>query len=106
MKTDEVIRRSRLSRGWTQAELARRLATPQSAIARWERGGLSPRIDTLERVLEACGFHCELRLTDQWQVDRDQLRERLAWSPVERLRYVEDMLAFEERARQARRIRT
>ena len=105
MKTEDLIRTSRLSRGWTQTELARRLGTPQSAIARWERGGLSPRIDTLGRILDACGFDCELRTTDRWQVDHDQLRERLGWSPLERIRYLEDMLAFEERAHRAKQVR-
>jgi hypothetical protein len=32
----------------------------------------------------------------------DQIVERLGWTPAERLRYLLDMLAFEERARNAR----
>jgi len=103
MKVSELIRSSRLRRGWTQAELGHQLGTPQSAIARWERGSLSPRVQTLERILKACGFQCEIRLVDQWQVDHDQIRERLSWSPLARLRYLEDMLAFELRARRAKR---
>jgi hypothetical protein len=35
-------------------------------------------------------------------VEIDQIVERLAWTPKERLQYLLDMLAFEERARQAR----
>lgn len=104
MNTGELIRRTRLSRGWTQAELARRLETPQSAIARWERGGLSPRVETLERILTACGYRSEIRLIDQWQVDLDQLRERLSLTPAERLQYLVDMVAFEERAHRAKRV--
>jgi len=104
MNASELIRSVRLNRGWTQTELARRMGTPQSAIARWERGGLSPRIDTLERILHACGFQGEIQLIDQWQVDHDQLQERLSWSPAERLQYLMDMVAFEERARRARRV--
>ena len=34
--------------------------------------------------------------------DLDQIDERLRWSPAERLQYLLDMLAFEERARKAR----
>ncbi len=34
--------------------------------------------------------------------DLDQIVERLSWTPLERLRYLLDMLAFEERARRAR----
>lgn len=104
MNISEIIRSSRLRRNWTQTELARRLGTPQSAIARWERGSLSPRVKTLERILQACGYHCELLLADQWEVDRDQLRERLSWSPAERLQYLVDMVAFEKRAHRARRV--
>ena len=104
MNVSDLLRQCRMERGWTQAELARRLGTPQSAIARWERGTISPRVQTVERILEACGYRIEMGVRDSWQVDRDQLRERLAWSPLERLRYLEDMLAFEERGRRARRL--
>ena len=36
--------------------------------------------------------------------DLDQIVERLAWTPRERLQYLLDMLAFEERAHVARPI--
>ncbi len=43
------------------------------------------------------------RLTFQDEgVDLDQIVERLAWTPSERLRYLLDMLAFEERAHRAK----
>ena len=35
---------------------------------------------------------------------RSQIRERLAWTPAQRLTYLEDMVAFEQRARAARRL--
>lgn len=41
---------------------------------------------------------------DDDAVDLDQIIERLSWSPAERLRYLLDMLAFEERASKARPI--
>ena len=37
--------------------------------------------------------------------DRDQIAERLGWTPKQRLQYLVDMLGFEERARRARRMR-
>ena len=51
--------RARLS----QAELARRLGTTQSAIARLEAGAVSPTVATLRRYAEATGsaLHIELR---------------------------------------------
>jgi hypothetical protein len=36
------------------------------------------------------------------EADRIQIAERLRWTPRERLDYLLDMLAFEERARRAR----
>jgi hypothetical protein len=41
---------------------------------------------------------------DRAPVDADQIAERLSWTPRQRLRYLLDMLDFEERARRARRI--
>lgn len=52
-------RRSAL--GLSQRELAERVGTTQSAIARLERGGRPPRIDTLLRIADALG--CDLDVT-------------------------------------------
>jgi hypothetical protein len=38
------------------------------------------------------------------QEDENQIFERLSWTPKERLDYLLDMLDFEERAHEARRI--
>ncbi len=53
---DVAARRSEL--GLSQRELAQLTGTTQSAIARLERGGRPPRIDTLLRIAEA--LDCEL----------------------------------------------
>ncbi|MDX6437955.1 MAG: hypothetical protein QOF45_538 [Gaiellaceae bacterium] len=49
--------------GLSQRELANRVGTTQSAIARLESGGRPPRIDTLLRIADAldCDLHVELR---------------------------------------------
>ncbi len=44
--------------GFSQRQLAELCGTTQSAIARLERGGRPPRIDTLLRIAEA--LDCEL----------------------------------------------
>ena len=45
--------RLRLSKGMTQEELARRINTKQSAIARLESAGSLPSLSTVKRVAEA-----------------------------------------------------
>jgi ribosome-binding protein aMBF1 (putative translation factor) len=44
------VRALRLRKGLIQADLARRAATSQAAIARIEVGGPEPRLSTLERI--------------------------------------------------------
>jgi ribosome-binding protein aMBF1 (putative translation factor) len=59
---DDVAAR-RAERGLSQRELAELTGTTQSAIARLERGGRPPRIDTLMRIADAldCDLAVELR---------------------------------------------
>ena len=52
------VAEQRLARGLSQRELAELTGTTQSAIARLERGGRPPRIDTLLRI--AAALDCEL----------------------------------------------
>jgi predicted transcriptional regulator len=58
---DVADRRQEL--GLSQRELAELVGTTQSAIARLERGGRPPRIDTLLRIADAldCDLSVELR---------------------------------------------
>ncbi len=53
----EMIRRARREAGLTQAELARRAGTSQSAVAAYESGTKNPTVETLERLLRAAGRH-------------------------------------------------
>jgi transcriptional regulator with XRE-family HTH domain len=54
---DKVAER-RQEKGFSQRELAEIVGTTQSAIARLERGGRPPRIDTLLRIADA--LDCDL----------------------------------------------
>ena len=62
---DRVAER-RAEKGLSQRELAILCGTTQSAIARLERGGRPPRIDTLLRIAEAldCDLVVELHPRD------------------------------------------
>ena len=42
--------------------------------------------------------------SDPPEVDETQIAERLRWTPRQRLEYLLDILAFEERAQAARRV--
>lgn len=52
----------RLSKGWSQEELAQKLQTKQSAIARLESGTALPSLSTVKRVAKALDADLELFL--------------------------------------------
>jgi predicted transcriptional regulator len=62
---DELVRARRES-GLSQTELAARMGTSQSAVARLETGDLDARLSTLERYAAALGR------TVDWQVRPSQ----------------------------------
>lgn len=51
----DMVYRLRTEAGLTQAELAERMGTTQSAIARMEGGGTRPTLETLEKLAVAVG---------------------------------------------------
>lgn len=59
----DQVAAQRKARGLSQQELAHITGTTQSAIARLEKGGRPPRIDTLLRIAQAldCDLVVELR---------------------------------------------
>jgi transcriptional regulator with XRE-family HTH domain len=60
---DEVLR-ARAESGLTQAEIARRIGTTQSAVARLESGSSkhSPSVATLQKYARAVGCRVEIKL--------------------------------------------
>jgi transcriptional regulator with XRE-family HTH domain len=86
MSPAALIRNARREAGLTQAELAARLGTTQSAVARLERSGSNPTVATLVRALGAAGQRLELgRDHSQSGVDETQIVERLRLTPAQRL---------------------
>lgn len=70
----------------TQAQLAARAGLTQSAIARLERGRANPTIATLDNVIAATGHRLALAAEPRRaSFDEDQLLERLAMTPAQRL---------------------
>lgn len=55
MDAARVVREARGRAGLTQRELAQATGIHQPAIARIETGDVVPRVDTLGRLLAACG---------------------------------------------------
>jgi ribosome-binding protein aMBF1 (putative translation factor) len=62
-----MVADNRLERGMSQQELAVLCGTTQSAIARLERGGRPPKLDTLMRIADALDAELllEMRLRPQ-----------------------------------------
>jgi transcriptional regulator with XRE-family HTH domain len=83
-----LIKDARRQAGLSQAELARRLETTQSAIARLESPRSNPRLDTLDRVIAAAGHELELSFrTPAPQVDETMTASNLRMSSADRLRH-------------------
>src|SRR3954471_14136461 len=91
MSAATLLHRARAVSNLSQRTLSERAGVTQASISRIEDGKTSPRFDTLERLLDACGFSLELVMKSGQGVDRTAIRELLRLSPAERAR-----LAVEE----------
>jgi transcriptional regulator with XRE-family HTH domain len=93
-----MLRFARSRARLTQRELAAKSGIPQETIARIERGRADPRLGTLDRLLEACGYGLEVEPRLGIGVDRTQIGALLNLTPSERLeralRVNEDHAAF------------
>ena len=58
------IHELREKRGLSQRELAERLGTTQSAVARLEAGNVSPSLPTLDKVADALGVELVVSFVD------------------------------------------
>ncbi|OWA25181.1 helix-turn-helix domain-containing protein [Streptomyces sp. CS057] len=82
----------RKARKISQATVAERMETTQSAVSELESGGTDPRLSTLQRYARAIGCRLDVRLKDDggdWRfsnayavgaVRREQSRVHAAWS--------------------------
>jgi transcriptional regulator with XRE-family HTH domain len=86
MDARSIVLEARFGAGLSQRELARRSGVPQAAISRIERGLVSPRTQTLDRLLRACGRDVGLIVRPGTGLDRSLIRERLRLTTAERAR--------------------
>lgn len=99
-----LIRQARKHRGLTQAKLAERLGTTQSAIARLEAGQVDPRMETVLRAVRACELDLHFSLG---AIDLDHRRlidDALSLSPSQRLDDLVERLDAEQDLQRARRV--
>ncbi|HEY6378335.1 MAG TPA: helix-turn-helix transcriptional regulator [Candidatus Dormibacteraeota bacterium] len=89
-----VVREARRRAGITQRQLAARLGTHQSVVARWEALQTSPAFDAVCAACAACGYDLDwqLRLHD---VDTERvLHEQRRRSPAARVASVTNLAAL------------
>ena len=86
MTAGQLIRNVRLRRGLTQAQLALRAATTQTAVSRLERGRRSPSVETVRQLLLVMGDEMELTARPlRGRHDPAHLLAELRLTPAERL---------------------
>jgi transcriptional regulator with XRE-family HTH domain len=81
-----LIRDARRRAGLSQRALARAAGVPHSTVARIELGLLSPRAETLERLLRPTGRGLATEPALGAGIDRSQIRELLRLTPGQRAR--------------------
>jgi transcriptional regulator with XRE-family HTH domain len=89
MAPGPFLKGTREAAGLTQAELARRLDTTQSAIARLESSDANPRFETFRHAVAATGnaIRIELEPSTFPSLDETMVVSNLRKTPGERLRY-------------------
>ncbi len=103
MTAARLLRKARRRAGLSQRALAEGVGIPQSTVARIELGRLSPRTETLERLLRGAGVALATQPVLGIGIDRTQMRKRLRLSPTERLRLAAADAAGLAKLRRARR---
>ncbi len=84
MNVSSVIQKTRQRAGLTQAALAQRVGTTQSAISRLENGRVRPSLETIERLAKACGATLDLRLRTS-EAPTAEFESNLSLTPAGRL---------------------
>ena len=104
MRADQLLRQARRRSDLTQRQLAARTGIAQPTIARIETGESVPRVDTLDRLLQACGEEIEAVPQLGIGIDRTVIRQLLAMSPLERVTSLKQEGLVMKRLSAARRL--
>jgi transcriptional regulator with XRE-family HTH domain len=101
MNGGQVVREARRRAGLTQRELAERVGTTQSAIARLERGSTEPSYERVRRLVEACGFDLVPRIVEADDADWSVASVNLRLTPEARVRQHQAAVRFVRSGREA-----
>jgi transcriptional regulator with XRE-family HTH domain len=101
MNGGTLIREARRRVGLTQTDLAARLRTTQSAIARLERGRTEPSFARVVDAVRACGLELTPALIDPDDADWSVASTNLLLTPDQRVRRHQAALAFARAGRKA-----
>lgn len=99
--SDIIIREARLRAGLTQQQLAKRIETTQSAVARWERGRVEPSLETLRKIVAQCGLDLNIALRVRDPDESTLIDANLRLTPEERLDQLVRTVSFIEAGRRA-----
>jgi predicted transcriptional regulator len=72
--------------GLSQRQLAERSGVPQPTIAAIEAGSRDPRVSTLHKLVNGCGWELTTVRQKGKGIDYEQIRRNLRLTPAERLR--------------------
>lgn len=105
MRASYLLKEARRRASLTQSELAERVGTAQSVIARWEAGDREPGFSTVQKVLRACELDWSIALVPFDTHDLRLAFQRRDRSPGERIEYMISWTdELEEWARTARTV--
>jgi len=85
MISADLLREARRRAGLTQAELGLLVGKPQSVVSRWERGEVDPSLETLRRLIRACGLELTFGLANFDDSYDAYIRDSLRLSPAARV---------------------
>lgn len=101
MAAGDLIREARRRAGLTQRELAERVSTTQSAIARLERGGTEPSYERVVEAVRACGLELVPQLLPADDADWSVASTNLTVDAEARVRRHQAALRFARAGRKA-----